>query len=251
MKKYMELNGEKFWRIVVDDDHCVTIYIGSIGSIGKKIVNCYGTYERAQKIATRSIESKLKKGYIECEDKENHFEELEAGSATAPRELPDILKKLNSIEIDYLNEEEIDYEPYEYFLSEEETSSWIKAWTGNIKLDGSDYLIFGQDSTGGYVAIWCEDNVEDILNQPIVFFGSEGEIGVVARNIGEYAWLLAGGFGPYEAAEYPEEERDELPLFIEFAEDNFPLFKDTPQNIISKANSEYPNFTKYIDALCN
>ncbi|EPZ8231880.1 hypothetical protein ACXWHK_004678 [Vibrio alginolyticus] len=93
------------------------------------------------------------------------------------RTFPDQLKKLHSIEIDYADGEGIDFEPYDDFYSQEETSEWIKAWTGNSSLNGHEYLIFGQDGSGGYAAFWLVANVEDLLQQPIVFFGSKVKLG--------------------------------------------------------------------------
>ena len=65
---------------------------------------------------------------------------------------------------------------------------------------------FGQDGSGGYVAFWLIRLGEDLLRQPIVYFGSEGEIGVVAANFSDYLWLLAGGIGPVEAIDSPAAE---------------------------------------------
>lgn len=98
------------------------------------------------------------------------------------RELPELLKQLHCIEIDYVDEDGIEFDPFDSFLSESDTSKWIKAWTGNEQLDGNEYLVFGQDGTGGYAAFWCVRETGDLLNQPIVFFGSEGELSVVAQS---------------------------------------------------------------------
>ena len=166
------------------------------------------------------------------------------------RKFPDLLNKLHQIEIDYADGEGIDFEPFNNFYSEEETSEWIKAWTGNKELDGSGYLIFGQDGTGGYAAFWCVRETDDLLQQPIVFFGSEGELGVVAQSFYDYVWLFANGIGPYEAVAYPGLERPQNQEFVEFAETHAPSHKDSANKITEKANNKFPDFVKTIEELC-
>ena len=96
----------------------------------------------------------------------------------------------------------------------------------------SEYLIFGQDGSGGYAAFWLVNNVEDLLQQPIVFFGSEGEVGVVAQNFGDYVWLFAHGLGPYEAVAYPDLKRPLNSKFLHFAQEVAPS-----NNLASKKSS--------------
>jgi hypothetical protein len=167
------------------------------------------------------------------------------------REFPELLKKLHSIEIDYADGEGIDFEPYDSFYSEDDTSEWIKAWTGNEELDGSEYLIFGQDGTGGYAAFWCVRETDNLLQQPIVFFGSEGELGVVAQSFYDYLWLFANGLGPYEAVEYPNDEYLQNQLFLSFAEKHALSHKGSSNEILAKAANEFPDFIVIIEGLCH
>jgi hypothetical protein len=127
------------------------------------------------------------------------------------RELPSVMKELHRLEFEYADGSGMDFEPYTEFLGEDETRNWIRAWTGNMSLDGTEYRIFGQDGSGGYAAFWCVRPNVSVLGQPIVFFGSEGELGVLASDFWDYLWLLAGGFGPYEALAYPDGERRHTP----------------------------------------
>lgn len=165
------------------------------------------------------------------------------------REFPELLKQLHCIEIDYAEGEGIDFEPYDCFYSEDDTSDWIKAWTGNNVLDGKEFQIFGQDGTGGYAAFWCVRETSDLLLQPIVFFGSEGELGLVAQSFYDYLWLFANGLGPYEAVVYPGIERPRNQLFLEFAEKYAPSHRCSSNEILSKANNEIPDFKALIEGL--
>ncbi|WP_425541231.1 hypothetical protein [Streptomyces rimosus] len=85
-------------------------------------------------------------------------------------------------------------------LPAEETADWFQAWTGNSEMQGDNFRVFGQDGTGGYAAFWLVRPDRALAEQPVVFLGSEGETGVVARDLGAFLWLLADGCGPMEAA---------------------------------------------------
>ncbi|QLI83289.1 SMI1/KNR4 family protein [Chitinibacter fontanus] len=166
------------------------------------------------------------------------------------RSFPQILRDLHKLEFDYADGEGIDFEPYDDFLSVAETESWFRAWTGSPDASGAEFLIFGQDGTGGLAAIWHIRDNEDLLSQPIVFFGSEGEMGVVAQNFSDYLWVLASGHGPLEAIAYPDDARSENPDFKAFAE----RFASTPpkrlSNIVEVAKAEFSFFEKGIESLC-
>lgn len=168
----------------------------------------------------------------------------------ASRTIPSLLEELHQIEFDYADGDGIDFEPYAEFLSEEETRDWIRAWTGNAELDGSEYRVFGQDGSGGYAAIWLERPDKDVLDQPVVFFGSEGELGVVAKHFSDYLWLLAGGFGPYEAVEYPDDERPANPEFTAFAQRHAGSDRSSPRQILARAQADFPTFVEDVEKLC-
>ena len=164
------------------------------------------------------------------------------------RQIPDVLRQLNSMDFDYADGEGIDFEPFSEFLSLDKTRKWIQAWTGNTSLDGHEYLVFGSDGAGGSAAFWCCESDKDILDQPIVFFGSEGELAVIASNFGDYLWLLAGNLGPAEATLYPE-QRVTHADFMKFAEANSTTTKKTSLEVLSLAQSGFPDFQDKIRSL--
>jgi hypothetical protein len=104
-----------------------------------------------------------------------------------------------AVRFDYAGGDGVDFEPFEAFLSADETTEWFRAWTGNSELDGNDFRVFGQDGTGGYAAIWLARSGHLLAEQPVVFLGSEGETGLIADNLGAFLWVLADGVGPLEA----------------------------------------------------
>ncbi|MEU9741079.1 SMI1/KNR4 family protein [Micromonospora chersina] len=124
------------------------------------------------------------------------------------RALPPTLSEAHEVGFDYRDGAGVDFEPYPEFLDAGETAEWWRAWTGNAELDGSEFRVFGQDGTGGLAAFWLVRDGEPIERQPVVFLGSEGETGVVAQNLRAYLWLLADGFGPWEATAYPDHEHE-------------------------------------------
>jgi hypothetical protein len=166
------------------------------------------------------------------------------------RNMPGVLRDLNRMEFDYADGTGIDFEPYDEFLSEAETQNWIHAWTGNPSLTGKEYMVFGQDGTGGYAAFWCVRPGAPLLQQPIVFFGSEGAIGVLASNFADYLWLLAGGFGPFEAVTYSNYERPPNRQFTAFARLHSGESQKSASEVLSKARAEFPDFEDRIRSAC-
>lgn len=164
---------------------------------------------------------------------------------------PKVLAQLHQLEFDYDEGDGIDFEPYQEFQSAEDNSDWIRAWTGNQDLDGAEYRVFGQDGTGGYAAFWLVRKGKPILEQPIVFFGSEGELGVVARHLGDYLWLLAGGFGPLEAITYPDSDRELNMEIAEVAVRHAAPHEKSARDVIRLAREELPDFEATIRALCS
>jgi hypothetical protein len=159
------------------------------------------------------------------------------------------MKELHRIEFDYAHGKGIDFEPYDQFMSADETRDWLRAWTGNPTVDGSEYLVFGQDGTGG-LAAFCQVRADaDVLELPIVFFGSEGSLGVVASNFWDYLWLLAGGLGPCEAVESPGVARAVQFEFSAFANRYAPGSKRTPAEVLARARTTFPDFEEKVRLL--
>jgi hypothetical protein len=88
------------------------------------------------------------------------------------------------------------------------------------------------------------------LAQPIVFFGSEGELAVISQNFSDYLWLLAGGHGPYEAAADLSDEKTPDTKFSEFAKQHATTSRSKPSEIVTRARTEFPDFEKDIISLC-
>jgi len=165
---------------------------------------------------------------------------------------PPLLAEVLALEYVYEEEDEtgIDFEPYAKFQSPKETKAWIVAWTGNKKLAGAEYRLFGMDGTGGQAAIWIARPGEDLLAQPIVFFGSEGELGVVANDFADYLWLLAEGIGPMEAVGYGADDSEPNEQFADFAKTHAPDAKKSGAEVLARVKEAFPTFEDDFVALC-
>ncbi|MEU9284809.1 SMI1/KNR4 family protein [Streptomyces sp. NPDC048275] len=171
---------------------------------------------------------------------------------TDDRRFPEALAAALVLPFDYDDGNGVDFEPFPAFLSIEETTDWFRAWTGNAELNGDCFRVFGQDGTGGYAAFWLIRPNRPLIDQPVVFLGSEGEIGVVARDLGAFLWLLAGGYGPWEAAtsyepDWTPRHNQELTAVAErFAADH----KQSAAAVVKQATQEFPHFDDTIMELC-
>lgn len=163
--------------------------------------------------------------------------------------LPELVSLANQLPYEYADGDGIDFEPHDTFMSIEDTAHWFQAWTGNPNADASKFRVFGQDGTGGYIAFWTVRPGSDLLEQPVVFLGSEGETAVVARNFHDYLWLLAAGIGPYEAASYSDAPRVSQPELESFALRNAPPARTATQ-VLQDAQAEFPLFVQGIEDQC-
>ncbi|MGW0822503.1 SMI1/KNR4 family protein [Streptomyces sp. NPDC002845] len=168
------------------------------------------------------------------------------------RQFPAALAAAMAVRFDYASGEGVDFEPFAAFLSADETTNWFQAWTGNSELNGDDFRVFGQDGTGGYAAFWLVRPGRALVEQPVVFLGSEGETGIVARNLDAFLWLLADGFGPWEAATSYEPDRvpHPNPELTAIAEQFAPGHRAPAASVIEQAIHEFPDFDDTIMEFC-
>ena len=144
-----------------------------------------------------------------------------------------------------------DFEPYETFEAPARTAEWYRLWTGNPQVDGSEFRFFGSTGAGDYAGFWLVRPGAPIIDQPIIYLGSEGQCSVVARDLGDLLWLFAAGYGPAEAVE-PVKYRDAIlepnDAFRTIAEQHAPGHELPVEQIVSAAQVEFPQFSDYIDA---
>nr|WP_051065307.1 hypothetical protein [Nocardiopsis potens] len=143
----------------------------------------------------------------------------------------------------------MDFEMYEALEDPEETAWWFRQWTGNPEADGREYRFFGMEGSGGYTGLWLAREGRPLPEQPVVFFGSEGELLVLAADLGSFLWLLAQGVGPVEALDW-DDPKDPCPRTAEIAERHAPGGRRPPEEILGRAREEFPHFEEAVRALC-
>ncbi|GHH28303.1 hypothetical protein [Lentzea cavernae] len=176
---------------------------------------------------------------------------------TDDRVFPAALVALSGIDFPYEYDEEadepspsnMDYEPHEEFESAEDTDHWLRHWTGNGELDSTRFRLFGKDGTGGLAVLWLVRE-GPLTAQPVMFFGSEGEVGPVAVNLGEFLWLLAGGVGPQEAVEFGAETGVPNEELRAVAEKYSGVEPRTPAEVLAAARAEFPDFEQLVQSWC-
>lgn len=176
------------------------------------------------------------------------------GARAAPPEVPPVIQAFLRLEFPWEYDEgadmaDIDFEPYDKFLFPDEATEWFHTWTGNCAAKADQFLIFGQDGSGGLAAVWLARSAGAITEQPIVFFGSEGEFGVVAGNFAEFICLVAQGIGPAEAVKNLPTARLN-PEFRVFAETHASGITKSVEAILRDAKSEFSSFDGDIKAIC-
>jgi hypothetical protein len=123
------------------------------------------------------------------------------------------------------------------------------AWTGNPQSE-HELRVFAQDGTGGLVAFWRVHEDQPLEAQPVVFLGSEGEVGPVACDLADFLYLLAGGVGPFEAVAFGTTKGEErLPQVARLAAGLARRRGRTPEAVLSSAVKQYGHFTEHIAAL--
>ncbi|MGI5337897.1 SMI1/KNR4 family protein [Streptomyces sp. CA-181903] len=119
-------------------------------------------------------------------------------------------------------------------------------------MTGDAFRVFGQDASGGLTAAWLVRPAAPLSAQPVVHLGSEGETGVVARDLPAFLWLLADGFGPCEAVDPLERHhptrRD--PELVATAGRFAPERQQSARAVLAEAAGEFPDFEDTIQRLC-
>ncbi|MGW1158618.1 SMI1/KNR4 family protein [Streptomyces sp. NPDC002519] len=168
------------------------------------------------------------------------------------RRFPAALAAALAHSFDYDHGNGVDFEPFDAFVSAEETTDWFQAWTGNKEVSGDAFRVFGMDGAGGYAAFWLVRPGSELADQPVVFLGSEGETGVVARDLADFLWILADGVGPreamdpYDAGIVSRPNADLAAVAEQFA----PERRRPAVTLASLAREEFPDFEDRIAELC-
>lgn len=140
-----------------------------------------------------------------------------------------------------------DFEPYDEFMWSVEASEWWQAWTGNPAAGPAPFRVFGQDGAGGLAAFWIRGS-QPIETQPILFLGSEGQLHVIAADLGDYLWLLAEGIGPLESVDGVRRTTVAVPELTAIARRHTGDAHRSTASIVAAAQALLPALTSLVDA---
>jgi hypothetical protein len=125
----------------------------------------------------------------------------------------------------------------------------LKGWFKKTPSAVDTLLPFGRGACGDIYAVWLVNNLE-LENSPIVMFGSEGTLSVLARNAKEFCKLLCLGYSELGLEDHSlvGDDFSETKPFRDFilGEYNFEL-PQTGNKIIEEANQAFPEFTKWVE----
>lgn len=122
----------------------------------------------------------------------------EVAGPPLPDVVPPPLRAIMDARYDYDDGRGVAFEPYPELEPVAETGWWLRHWTGNPDVTGEEFRPFGQDSGGGYVCSWMIHEGMDLVDQPVVYLGSDGDVAVLAADAWDALWFFAHGFGPHD-----------------------------------------------------
>ncbi|GAA4585227.1 hypothetical protein GCM10023194_27320 [Planotetraspora phitsanulokensis] len=84
-----------------------------------------------------------------------------------------------------------------------------------------------------------------------MFLGSEGELQVIARDLGDYLWLLANGVGPLETVDGIHRVPEPIPELLAVAQRHTGTAQRPVDALIAAADVELPALTALINSGTN
>ena len=97
-------------------------------------------------------------------------------------------------------------------------------------------------------AFWVRVPNAAIEAQPIVFLGSEGELAVIAQDLGDYLWLLANGVAPLEPVDGLHRVPECIPELIALAQRYTGTAARSVEAVMAAADAELPALTSLVES---
>nr|WP_221383002.1 hypothetical protein [Actinoplanes polyasparticus] len=82
----------------------------------------------------------------------------------------------------------------------------------------------------------------------MVFLGSEGELAVIARNLGDYLWLLANGVGPLETVDGLHRVPEPISALVALAQRYTGISARSVEAVVDAATEELPALTTLVES---
>jgi hypothetical protein len=130
--------------------------------------------------------------------------------------------------------------------------AYLRDWPRSWGLSGEAALQlhpFAHDGSGGLVCLWHYYGLK--TSPPVVFAGSEGEMGILANDLVEFLFLAAYGYDPHELNEcmcLSDARPQEAIELVDWLSQRFgrPAFSD-PFDAVRAARKAHPDFCRWID----
>lgn len=218
MKTYLEYQDDKshkFWQIVVSDNE-FTITYGKIGANGQSKTKSFDTSDKALSEANKLIKQKVKKGYSEVEAENN----TQMSNAPINEDTIDYYTELVKFEKKYGG---ASFAQSFYIADEDEDffDSWLSDMPDEKMKEYCDSMkIFANaDGTGGHYAFWLTNGNTNYNKAPIISYGSEGDISIVAENIKDLIKMLSFGAEGMDGSFYHYIDDDNIDEEYDFYEE--------------------------------
>lgn len=126
----------------------------------------------------------------------------------------------------------------------------VKAWFKDEPSSSGQFLPFGRGACGDVYALWLTDGLSPD-HAPVVMFGSEGELEVLARDSEQFCRLLCLGYAEIGLNDPTAEptDFDETEPFRRFMLEryNFEL-PATAAPIVDDAGGRFPSFRSWVES---
>jgi hypothetical protein len=185
----------------------------------------------------------------------------EAAGLPVADDVPPPLRAIMDARYDYDDGRGVDFEPYPALEPAAETGWWLRHWTADPDVTGEELRPFAQDGGGGYVCSWMIRPGAELVDQPVVYLGSDGDLAVLAGDAWDALWFFAHGFGPHDVpSEFEAGERYFRPdpqravrTHIELtraASRLAPGRRRPVEQIVADAPAGLPDLRAWVDDLC-
>lgn len=143
-----------------------------------------------------------------------------------------------------------------------ESDDNIEAWLGALPSDGTRFIVFAQDGMGSLFCSWLRPGHDDVETAPVVYLGSEGELGVLGKDPAAFLEFVASGmtfdghggsfFDPLESEtdeDYAAELRERRVKVVKFVEQQ--TGKQSlrhPDAVRAEAEAAFPDLEAWVTA---
>jgi hypothetical protein len=137
-----------------------------------------------------------------------------------------------------------------------DSDSDIQAWLGALPSDGTRFVVFAQDGTGSLYCVWLQPGHDEVETAPIVYLGSEGELGVLGKDPAAFLEFVASGmsfdghggsfFDPDEGDEEALARREQVAEWVKQRTGKTDLRH--PDEVRAEAEAAYPGLEQWVAA---